>query len=195
MECAGFDPHLGQAAPGRVAVDAEAPQRRVGIGRQVLHPLPGVQQDEAVADPGGMVVVPGGGGVGVCPIGDHPGQAAEEGEVAIFEAPPDAVARHWELAQQDGDGAAAEVHGNRQGLHPAVLIGQIDAAVDADTGPQRKRAEWPLRRGDHPAEEVVGMHGLAGDGTAVCGDDEVGSAPAGAVLRPALLVVADSGGG
>ena len=73
-----------------------------------------------------------------------------------------------------------------------MLVGEVGAAVRAGAGAQRQGGQRPLGCGHDPVEQVVGMHGVAGHGPAVGGDDEVrGTAAYGAVL--AAGAAADAG--
>ena len=98
---------LAEAQALGVGVHADAVQRRHGVGRRVLDPPGGIEEDHAVADAGRLL------GLGVLGVerevarGDHPGEAVEDVDVGALELAGLAAERRRRLPGEHADHLAA----------------------------------------------------------------------------------------
>ena len=137
-------------------------QGRHAVGRRVLHPPRGIEEDHAVADAGRLL------GLGVLGVErevarrDHPGEAVEDVDVGALELAGLAAEGRRRLPGEHADDLAAAADRDAQHPHPLLEGGDGGLALDDLAEPEGPGDERPLLLVDDGADPVGPVDGLRG---------------------------------
>src|SRR5206468_711535 len=144
-----------------VDVHAHAVQSGDGVGRGVFHPGGGVEQEDAVADPRGLLAGDLFDRERELARRDHAGEAVEDLDVDALQLPRPATGRGRRRASEHTDQALAPTtHGDA--LHPGPLAPvDADLAVDDLAQLPRPGHDGPLALVHDATHLVLAVEGLA----------------------------------